>query len=127
MTRSTYNTHLLPNVALIVIYHAMVPRGGRRNTQSMEPPFCAFHLFLVPRSHSLVPIFNGPIFEREPVCPFYAPGSTLPTKRKKRMSRVQRDPLKRFVVQQEEQPSQVNNHLKGSFSSSLILLIVNKE
>jgi len=41
------------------------------------------------------------------------------------MPRVeQQHPLKRCVLQEQEQRSQVNNHLKDSFFFSLTLLIV---
>jgi len=35
-----------------------------------------FMLSPIPRSHSLVTFLDGPIFEHEPTCPFYAPRTT---------------------------------------------------
>ncbi|KAK7362813.1 hypothetical protein VNO77_04936 [Canavalia gladiata] len=63
-------------------------------TQSIEPPFVPSSLL---RSHLLVSIFNGPIFEQNSV-PFPLP----------KMKPVQ-DPSKRAILQQQEQyPTQLS-------------------
>lgn len=95
-----------------------LPRGGKRDT---EPPFYAF-------SHSSFPLAChlprwSNLWTRTNLS--LLPSQNHPKRKKKKMPRVeQQHPLKRCVLQEQEQRSQVNNHLKDSFFCSLTLLIV---
>jgi len=55
-------------------------------------------LSLIPRSHSLVTFLDGPIFEHEPTCPFYAPRTTQREKKKKNAPRRTTTPFETLRI-----------------------------